>query len=77
MREEAAEALGGQDGLNAHLAQALIRSLCNRDRPDLHVRAIALHCTEGPLKSRPNNDEFQHSSRSHVTSTFRANSEAP
>jgi hypothetical protein len=40
------------------------------------VRAIALHCPEGPLKSRPNNDEFQQSSRSSVTSTFRANLEA-
>jgi hypothetical protein len=41
------------------------------------VRAIALHCPEGPLKSRPNNDEFRHSSRSSVTSTFRADLEAP
>ena len=37
------------------------------------VRAIALHCPEGPLKSRPDSDEFQHGSRSSVTSTFRAN----
>jgi hypothetical protein len=41
------------------------------------VRAITVHCPEGPLKSRLNNDEFQRSSRSSVTSTFRANLEAP